>query len=105
MAPFGIKKHSKVLIRRLKIGNVPNTVCKCPYTATIGAVNVFKKQRSDSKVSQSPVADGKAPQLLQTKVRNFFEVPQSLQTDLQASHLSTSLASQDTPHLSTSLAS
>ena len=49
MAPFGIKKCLKVLIRRLKVGNVPNIVCKYPYTVTIGAFNVFKKQCFNSK--------------------------------------------------------
>ena len=83
MAPFGIKKRSKVLIRRLKVGNMPNTVHKYPYTATIGTVNVFKKQHSNSKAVD--------------KSQEFFKAPQLLQTDLQTSQLFTSLASQDMP--------
>ena len=84
-------------MRKLKVGHAPSTVPNCPRTAsevvdnTIGAVNVFKKQRTDDKASQSLAADSKAPQ--------------PLRTDLQTSQLSTSLASQDTPQLSTSLAS
>ena len=48
MAPFGIKKHLKVLIRRLKVGNVPNIVRNCPTASkvvdnTISTIDVFKK--------------------------------------------------------------
>ena len=67
MAPFGIKKCLKALIRRLKVGHAPGTVRNCPCTAsevvdnTISAVNVFKKQHTDNKASQSLVVDGEAP--------------------------------------------
>ena len=58
-------------MRRLKVRYIYGIVHNCPYTAsevvnnTIGVVNVFKKQRTDNKASQSLVVDGKAPQLLQ----------------------------------------
>ena len=67
MAPFGIKKCLKALMRRLKVGHVPGTVRNCPRTAnevvdnTIGTINVFKKQYTDDKASQLLVADGEAP--------------------------------------------
>ena len=54
-------------MRRLKVRHMPSTVHNCPRTAskvvdnTIGAVNVFKKQYTDDKASQSLVADGKVP--------------------------------------------
>ena len=56
MAPFSIKKHLKVLMRRLKVRNAPSTVHNCPTASevvdnTIGAIDVFKKQCSGSKVS------------------------------------------------------
>ena len=57
MAPFGIKKRLKALIRRLKVRNTPSIVHNCPYTTsevvdnTISVVDVFKKQRSNSKAS------------------------------------------------------
>jgi len=44
-------------MRRLKVRNAPSTVRDCPRTAsevvnnTIGAVDIFKKQRSDGKAS------------------------------------------------------
>ena len=44
-------------MRRLKVGYMPSTVRNCPHTAsevvdnTIGAVNVFKKQYTNNKVS------------------------------------------------------
>ena len=46
---------------------MPGIVRNCPYTTsevvdnTIGAVNVFKKQYTNNKVSQSLVADSEAP--------------------------------------------
>ena len=51
---------------------MPNTVHNCPRTAnkvvdnTISAVNIFKKQYTDNKASQSLIANGEAPQLLWT---------------------------------------
>ena len=57
MAPFGIKKCLKALMRRLKVKHVPSTVYNYPHTAsevvdnTIGAVNIFKKQYTNNKVS------------------------------------------------------
>ena len=48
MAPFGIKKYLKALIRRLKVGNAPNTVYNCPTAIkivdnTISTVDIPKK--------------------------------------------------------------
>ena len=49
MAPFGIKKYLKALIKRLKVKYAPSTVRNCPHTTnkvvdnTISAVNIFKK--------------------------------------------------------------
>ena len=66
MALFSIKKYLKALIRRLKVGYMPSIVHNCPYTAsevvdnTISAVNIFKKQYTDNKASQSLVVNGKA---------------------------------------------
>ena len=46
---------------------MPSTVCICPYTTskvvdnTISVINVFKKQRTDNKMSQSLIADSEAP--------------------------------------------
>ena len=57
-------------MRRLKVRHVYGIVRNCPRTAsevvdnTIGAVNVFKRQRTDNKASQSLVVDGEAPQSL-----------------------------------------
>ena len=57
-------------MRRLKVGYAPSTVHNYPRTAnkvvdnTIGAVNIFKKQYTDDKASQSLIADGEAPWLL-----------------------------------------
>ena len=45
---------------------MPSIVRNCPCTAsevvdnTIGTVNIFKKQRTDDKTSQSLVADSEA---------------------------------------------
>ena len=55
MAPFGIKKRLKALIRRLKVRNVPSIVRNYPIAGelvdnTISIIDVFKKQRSGSKV-------------------------------------------------------
>ena len=53
-------------MRRLKVGYTPSTVHNCPRTAnkvvdnTINAVNIFKKQYTDNKASQSLVIDSKA---------------------------------------------
>ena len=64
--PFGIKKRLKALIRRLKIKYILKIVRNCPYTAsevvdnTISAVNVFKKQYTNNKASQSLITNGKA---------------------------------------------
>jgi hypothetical protein len=71
MAPFGIKKYLKALIRRLKVGHIYSTVHNYPRTTSevvdniISTVNVFKKQCTDSKVSQSLITDSEAPQSLQ----------------------------------------
>ena len=57
MAPFGIKKRLKALMRMLKVRYAPSIVPNCPCTAskvvdnTISIVNVFKKQRIDNKAS------------------------------------------------------
>ena len=57
-------------MRRLKVRYIYSIVHNCPYTAsevvnnTINIINIFKKQYTDNKVSQSLVADGEAPQLL-----------------------------------------
>ena len=70
MAPFGIKKCLKASMRRLKVKHTPSTVRNCPHTTnevvdnTISAVNIFKKQHTDNKASQSLITDSKAPQLL-----------------------------------------
>ena len=54
-------------MRRLKVGYIPSTVYNCSCTAsevvdnTISAVNIFKKQYTDNKASQSLIADGEAP--------------------------------------------
>ena len=67
MAPFGIKKCLKALIRRLKVGYICGIIHNCPHTAsevvdnTISAVNIFKRQYTDNKASQSLVADSEAP--------------------------------------------
>jgi len=57
IVPFSIKKCLKALIRKLKVRYVPSIVPNYPYTAsevvdnTISAVNVFKKQYTNNKVS------------------------------------------------------
>ena len=49
MAPFGIKKYLKALIKRLKVKYIYGIVRNCPHTAsevvdnTISIINVFKK--------------------------------------------------------------
>jgi hypothetical protein len=75
-------------MRRLKVGHAPSTVRNCPRTAsevvdnTIGTVNVFKKQRTDDKASQSLVADGEATICYTSSdrdassVRSTAEIPQ-----------------------------
>ena len=66
MVLFSIKKHLKALIRRLKVGYIPNIIYNCPHTAnevvdnTISTVNIFKKQYTDDKASQSLVVNSKA---------------------------------------------
>ena len=58
-------------MKRLKVKYIPNIVYNCPCTASkvvdniIGTVNIFKKQYTDNKASQSLVTDNKAFQLLQ----------------------------------------
>ena len=53
-------------MRRLKVGHAPSTIYNCPRTAnkvvdnTIGIINIFKKQYTDNKASQSLVANSKA---------------------------------------------
>jgi hypothetical protein len=62
-------------MRRLKVGYVPSIVHNCSRTTsevvdnTIYIVNVFKKQCTDNKISQSLVADGAAPQSLRTDLQ------------------------------------
>ena len=52
-------------MRRLKVKYIPNIVYNCPHTASkvvdniIGTVNIFKKQYTDNKVSQSLITDNK----------------------------------------------
>ena len=54
-------------MRRLKVGHIYGIVRNCPRTTskvvdnTINTVNVFKRQCTDDKASQSLVADGEAP--------------------------------------------
>ena len=49
IAPFGIKKRLKALIRKLKVKYTPSIVPNYPYTTsevvdnTINVVNIFKK--------------------------------------------------------------
>ena len=63
---FGIKKYLKALIRRLKVRYTPSTVHNYPYTASkvvdniISTVNIFKKQYTDNKASQSLIVNSKA---------------------------------------------
>ena len=67
MTLFGIKKCLKALIRRLKVGYIPSIVYNYPCTTSevvdniISAVNIFKKQCTNNKASQSLVADDEAP--------------------------------------------
>ena len=65
MVPFSIKNYLKALIRRLKVKYMPNIVYNCPHTTSkvvdniISAVNVFKKQYTNNKASQSLIIDSK----------------------------------------------
>ena len=48
MALFSIKKHLKVLIKKLKVKNILSTVHNCPtinevVDNTIGVIDIFKK--------------------------------------------------------------